>query len=114
MKIGCDIVKVDRVDKLLTNKERIFTKNEIDYCDKYVDAKPHYAGLFGAKEAIIKALDIDSSYKFKYNEVEILHKESGRPYVNFLGDAEKLFKNVKLDISISNEKEFAIAMAICS
>ncbi|MBQ8749849.1 MAG: holo-ACP synthase [Clostridia bacterium] len=112
MKIGCDILKVERIEKILKQKTRVFTVNEIEHCEKYVETNSHYAGLFCAKEAIIKALDIDNSYKFKYNELEILHKESGRPYVKFLGDAEKLFKNIKIDISISNEKEFAMATAI--
>lgn len=113
MKIGCDIVKVERITKILKQKDRIFTDSEIAYCESFVEPNPHYAGIFSAKEAIIKALDIDKSYKFKYNEIEIGHKESGRPTVTFLRNAEELFKNVRLDVSISNEKEFAIATAIC-
>ncbi|MGN1227218.1 MAG: holo-ACP synthase [Christensenellales bacterium] len=112
MKIGCDIVKVDRIENILKQVDRVFTQNEIEYCNEFLECKAHFAGLFSAKEAIIKALDIDGSFKFKYNEIEILHKESGRPYVNFLGNAEKLFKNVKIDISISNEREYAMATAI--
>ena len=113
MKIGCDIIKVERIENILKQKERIFTKAEIDYCEKFSTPNLHYAGIFSAKEAIIKALDIDSSFKFKYNEIEIGHKESGRPTVKFLRNAVELFKNVRIDVSISNEKEFAMATAIC-
>lgn len=112
MKIGCDIIKIERIANILKEKEKIFTENEIAYCEDHIDSLVHYASLFSAKEAVIKALDIDANYKFSYNEVEINHRESGRPYVKFLGNASKYFKNIKVDISISNEHDYAIANAI--
>lgn len=110
MKVGIDIIEVERVkeDELFLNK--LFTENEIKYINKFANKKERIAGFFCAKEAILKALDYPN---MNVKEVEISHSKSGRPTVRFSGEAELFYlKNFSdIDISISHSK--TIATAIC-
>ena len=107
MQIGIDIVKIARFrnKKYNVNQKfykKIFTTNEIKYCLKYKDPYTHFAGKFAAKESIIKAM----KKKIKLNEIEIKNKRN---------ELEIIIKN-KIEpsilISISHEKDYAIAMSV--
>lgn len=107
--IGVDIVKNSRFrqKKYLLNKkfyEKIFSQDEIKYCLKYKDPYPHFAGKFAAKEAIIKA----TGTKIKMNDIIINSKSDGIEI--------KIKNKLKSDIlvSISHEKDYAIAMSMVS
>ena len=59
---GIDIIEIDRVKSSIeetNNKfiERVYTKNEIQYCESKNSQKyQHYAARFAAKEAVFKAI----------------------------------------------------------
>ena len=79
-----------------------FQKNEINYCLKYKDPYPHFAGRFAAKEAVIKA----TNTKTKLNQITINQKKNG---------LEIKIKNIlkpKIMVSISHEKEYSVAMSV--
>lgn len=115
--IGVDIVEIKRIKKLMENRhaiDRLLTENEAELMQK--KAKPHefFAGRFAAKEAVSKAFGVGIS-KCPPNEVEVLTDGLGAPYVVLHGNAEKLQQklNVKnVFISITHEKEYAVAMAV--
>ena len=55
--IGTDIIEIDRIRESIEKHgshflDRLFSKKEQDYCYKYKDPSPHFAGRFAAKEAI--------------------------------------------------------------
>ena len=60
--VGTDIIEVSRIEELIKDKgykflNKIYTQNEIDYCEsKGPNKYQHYAGRFAAKEAVIKAI----------------------------------------------------------
>jgi len=60
--VGTDIIEVSRIEKLINEKgdkflNRIYTVNEIDYCEsKGLNKYQHYAGRFAAKESTFKAV----------------------------------------------------------
>ena len=59
--IGTDIVNINRMEKSLKKnssffKNRIFSKNEISYCEKKKKPSQFFAKRFAAKEALSKAL----------------------------------------------------------
>ena len=59
--IGTDIVNIKRMDKSLKKfglkfKNKIFSRNEINYCEKKKNPASFYAKRFAAKEAFSKAL----------------------------------------------------------
>lgn len=104
---GIDIVKVERIK---TAKEsfykRVFTQNELDG----LKGDPmRLAGVFAAKEAAAKA--IGTGFRgFSPIDIEILKTPEGKPYVNLRNEAEK-YGFLTFQISISHEKDYAIAFA---
>lgn len=105
--IGIDIVKVSRFKqkRYSSNKkfyEKIFSRDEIMYCLKYKDPYPHFAGKFAAKEAIIKA----TGTKTKLNDIIINSKSR---YIE-IKIKDKLKSNIL--VSISHEKDYAVAMSM--
>lgn len=113
---GVDIVEVNRI-KLLINEhkdlflQKLFTKSEIEYCK---DAKAHmyesFAVRFAAKEAVYKALNVEINNNIDWKHIEILNEETGRPIVNLKDKLAEYNKDIEnIDISLSHEKEMAIA-----
>ena len=118
--VGTDIIEVMRIEKLIKEKgdkflNRIYTKNEIDYCESKGSNKyQHYAGRFAAKEAVFKVLNvkIDQGNSLTFKNIEILNKNDGVPYVNILDDIILDCFDRNIDISISHIKKYATATAI--
>lgn len=117
MKITCgtDIIEIERIkesieqlkDKFL---ERIYTENEIKYCESKKEQKyQHYAARFAAKEAAFKALSwkLKDKYSITWKDIEVINNKDGRPSLNILGidlnDVESI------DISLSHCKQYAVA-----
>ena len=97
--IGTDIVSVDRIKKSVKNKnflKRIFNKKEILKCKKVNRSINCLAKRFAAKEAFSKALGTGISKGINFNEIVILNKKSGKPYINIIGQTKKiLYKKFK-------------------
>tara|TARA_B110000881_G_C18477201_1_gene464518 strand:+ start:266 stop:649 length:384 start_codon:yes stop_codon:yes gene_type:complete len=121
--IGTDIVNVNRVKKVLKNKnylDRLFNKLEISKCRKLSSSENCYAKRFAAKEAFSKALGTGISKGIKFNEIVILNKKNGKPFIKLIGDTKKIvekkFKTQKSNffLSISDEKKYAVAFVTIS
>ena len=118
--VGTDIIEVSRIKKLIKEKgtkflNRIYTKNEIDYCEsKGLNKYQHYAGRFAAKEAVFKVLngETDSGNSLTFKNIEILNKNDGAPYVNILDDIKVDCFDTDIDISISHIQKYATATAV--
>lgn len=117
--IGTDIISLSRIKAAIdrhgdTFIRRLFTPNEIGLAKKLADPLPFYAGRFAAKEAIAKALGTGFGENLAWLDIEILKEPSGRPIAHLSTKASLFFKHPKLKISISHEKENAIAFALIS
>ena len=118
---GVDIVEIARIKRSLERygerfESKVFTKNEIDYCRSKAEPCLHYAGRFAVKEAILKSLGTGMSRGIAWKDMEILnHQETGKPVLTLEGKGKSLFESFELKIihvSISHNKQFAIAHAI--
>lgn len=111
--IGIDIENVERFKNLSAHLvERVYTKNEIEYCQTHTNPHIHFAGMWCAKEAVVKALN---DLNLAVSEIEILHKSSGAPYVNITPKLQQYFddENIKdIHISISHTDQIATAIAM--
>lgn len=114
--IGTDIISIPKLKKTINSSHgdkfinRIFTKNEIDYCNDKVNPIIHFAGRFAAKEAITKALlssEIVNSISMK--SIEIISGKNRKPEVN-LTLSSKL--QIQCKVSISHTDEYAITFAL--
>ena len=121
--IGTDIVSVDRIKNSLKNKNfinRIFNEKEILKCKKTKNSINCYAKRFAAKEAFSKALGTGISDGINFNEIIVLNKNSGKPYINIIGQTKKILnkkfkrKKSKISLSLSDEKKYAVAFVTIS
>jgi len=121
--IGTDIVSIDRIRNSLKKRSfisRIFNKKEILKCKKTNNYINCYAKRFAAKEAFSKALGTGISNGMNFNEIVILNKKSGKPYISIIGQTKKIInkkfkrKKSKISLSLTDEKKYAVAFVTIS
>ncbi|MDR2201361.1 MAG: NAD(P)H-hydrate dehydratase [Clostridiales bacterium] len=103
--IGIDITETARIKKSLENPgflRRVFTASEIAYYESRGRKAETLAGIFCAKEAVVKALGTGFIKSLAPADVEILHTDSGAPYAVVAG--------IKFDVSISHNRTTAVAV----
>ena len=122
---GIDIVENYRLKKILLKKKsnfkkRIFTINEVAYCEKKTNSINCYSKRFAAKEAFAKALGIGFRTNINFKDIEVVNNTYGKPYISInkkiANKIKTLFKVKKFNIllSISDEKKYSIASVIIS
>ena len=123
--IGTDIVNIKRMDRALKKygfnfKNKIFSKNEIIYCEKKKNSSAFYAKRFAAKEAFSKALGTGIRKGVDLKNIEISNNIHGKPFILLKGSVanylKKKVKTKKYDIhlSLSDDKPWAQATVIIS
>jgi holo-[acyl-carrier protein] synthase len=118
---GVDIVEIDRVKMVIGKRgqafiRKVFTRREIEYCERKKIGKYHsYSARFAAKEALAKALGTGIGKGAGLKDIEILNDESGKPYVVLSGKFQECFKSLNgksISLSMSHCKNYAIAHVI--
>jgi holo-[acyl-carrier protein] synthase len=116
--IGVDVVDVERMKFALERtpriRQRLFTEEEIAYCEKFRFAERHYAGRWAAKEAVTKALGCGL---IQWNGVEVIRRPRRAPYVRISGKIKRFADMVgvreeDLSISITHSELSAVAVAV--
>jgi holo-[acyl-carrier protein] synthase len=115
--IGNDIIAIERIRKSIDTYglrliSRLFTTKEQDYCLKYKDPIPHFAGRFAAKEAVVKALGTGFGEHTSWLDIEILNENNGKPLVYFSNALEKKLNGTSVLVSISHCQLYVTAFAI--
>lgn len=116
--IGTDITKISRIKKLIEKEQgnalqALLTEREI----QAKKSASSIAGVFAAKEALLKALGIGFRKGIgRLLEIEILNDTYGKPFVVTCGvvkeiQTEKLINDVT--VSISHDADYAIAFVVC-
>ena len=96
--IGTDIVNINRMEKSLKRhgirfKNNIFSKNEINYCEKKRDPIPFYAKRFAAKEAFSKALGTGIRKGISLKNIIIFNDVYGKPKIKLKGSTYNYLSN---------------------
>jgi phosphopantetheine--protein transferase-like protein len=110
--VGVDLISVERIEKAMKTdgfSDRVFAVSELEYASKKSIPSQTLAGFYAAKEAIAKALKLPLMQIIR--ETEISHDESGAPFAVFSGKTKEQAKDYKVEISISHDGGFAIAVA---
>ena len=116
--IGTDIISIDRINKSMKNQnvlKRVFNEKEISKCKKTNKSINCFAKRFAAKEAFSKALGTGIAKGINFNEIIVLNKKSGKPYIDLVGQTKKTLnkrfkgKKSKVSLSLSDEKKYAVA-----
>lgn len=106
IRVGTDIVEISRfsdMEKREIFKKRFFTAREREYFDSLGNPWQSVAGAFAAKEAFSKYIGTGFG-RFELKDIEILHDDRGKPYIEFFGSS------VNADVSISHSKSYAVAV----
>ena len=117
MRVGVDLIEIDRVRRTLGRysdfRGRCFTDAERAYCDSRPNPAQHYAARFAGKEAVGKALGFGVAVHFAWREVEIVGRP--KPSVRLSGRlAERAAKlgAGQVELSMTHSKELAAAIAV--
>lgn len=111
MSVGVDIEDIARFkDKPQEFFDRIFTKNEQEYCLSKANPASHFAVRFCAKEAVTKALNSINIRQPQLNKIEVCHDENKCPKIK-LPDVKE-YANLKVEVSLSHDKTKAVAFVV--
>ena len=121
--IGTDIVRVNRIEKLIKKKSyliRLFHQKEITKCKRTKNSSNCFAKRFAAKEAFSKALGTGISRGINFNEIVILNEKNGKPFIKLMDKTKKIVlkkikkKKYSISLSLTDEKNYAVAFVTIS
>jgi len=118
--LGTDIVEIVRIGQMIERHgeeflQRVFTDEEIRYCQKRKECYQHFAGRWAAKEAVMKTLGTGWTRGVGWQDIEVSTKRSGQPTINIHGSARDYASKIGIDevlISISHCRSYAMATAV--
>ncbi|MGN7401986.1 holo-ACP synthase [Cytobacillus praedii] len=117
--IGIDLQSIPQMSSLIKRRKdlflnKVFTEDEIRYCNHRRNPDMHFAARWAVKEAVLKALGTGIAQGFNLVDIEILNHKSGEPYVNFYGKLNKHCSdlNIRVLVSISHSGDYAIGQAV--
>jgi holo-[acyl-carrier protein] synthase len=111
--IGIDIVKVERIARLIERfgndgLKRFLNESEIKEASNVYSI----AGLWAAKEAVGKAFGCGICAQLGFLDISVKRDALGAPKAYLSEKAARFFNVETVEISISHEKEYAIATAL--
>ena len=120
---GIDIIDINRIRKVIDKygnrfKKRCFSISEIERSEKRKNSVESYAKRYAAKEACAKALGTGLARGVFWKDIEVVNNQYGKPFIKLHGKAKDIFRNMdkaknkKIEVSLSDEKEYAIAHVI--
>lgn len=118
--IGIDLVENDRLARIIDKWGskflcRVFSEDEIKYCEKHVQRAIHYGARFAAKESFLKALGLGLGMGVKLTDIEVIHDNKGKPDLALWGEAGRQIKNRGIDkvhLSLTHTGNFATAIVL--
>lgn len=116
--LGIDIIEIARIKKSIDRYgnnflNKVFTENEINYCNSKFNKYQHFAARFAAKEAVYKALTSGWKEDLRWKDIEVQNDKSGMPSIKPSGKLKSfLSENAQLKVSISHSDNYVTAVAI--
>jgi len=115
--LGVDICEIARMERALTRhpsmRARVFTAEEISYCDGKARPAESYAGRFAAREAVIKAL---GGYRARrWQDINVTRNAAGAPAIALSGNAKRRADTLGVSrvlITFTHERTSAVAFAV--
>lgn len=120
--IGIDTIEVPRIERTISEYgeqflNRIFSDDEISYCQSRRFSAEHFAARFAAKEAFAKAIGTGIRRGFIWKEVEVGKEYSGKPVIVIHGSMIRKVINIvnseyRVQVSLTHTKEVVEAIVI--
>lgn len=112
--VGTDMIEIKRVAKAC-EKQAFFTRCfSVKEQEMIKDSSQKAAGNFAVKEAVSKVFGTGIC-GFDLKDIEVLRDKKGKPYVNLFNNSKSIAEAlgiIKIHVSISNTKDFAIAFVV--
>ena len=119
--VGVDIVDNTRIKNSIKNKNfisRIFSMKEINKSKKIKDKIGYYSKRFAAKESLSKAIGLGFRKGLNFKDISIVNDKYGKPVYLLSKNVKKLIcskfkvKNIKISLSLADEKKYSIAFSV--
>ena len=118
--IGTDITECLRIARMIERHgelfiNRVYTAEEIRYCQNRKQATQHFTGRWAAKEAIMKALGTGWRRGISWRDIEIRNEPGGKPVVAVRGGVKDVGEQLGIGqilVSISHCRSHATALAV--
>ncbi len=118
--IGTDIVEIVRIARLIERHgdlflNRVYTADEVRYCQRHKNSYQHFAGRWAAKEAVMKSFGTGFTRGIHWQDIEVVSMRSGEPVINIQGGAGDLAEKLRIHkvlITISHCRAYATATAV--
>ena len=113
MKIGTDIIQINRIERSLEKfgdkfKMKFLNNDEISLAKKVESI----AGFWAAKEAIAKALGCGIGAELSFHDIILTKNAKGAPSFLLREEAQKIHQIKDASLSISHDAGFAIAVVV--
>ena len=120
---GIDIIDIRRIKKTIEKydfkfKKRCIHLGEINKSEARLNTVESYAKRYAAKEACAKALGTGLARGVFWKDIEVQNDKFGKPNIKLHNNALKFLKkitksnNCLIEVSLSDEKKYAIANVI--
>jgi holo-[acyl-carrier protein] synthase len=115
--IGVDLVDVQRVESMLerhpTFPQRVFTPEEIAYCDRQASPAEPYAARWAAREACRKSLG--GIRRMSWHDVWVERAPSGAPRLGLAGTSLSRAESLgvtQVMVALTHERRMAAAFCV--
>lgn len=117
--VGIDIIEVDRVATKIARengfREKVFSREEIDFCNSDGRSSENYAARFAAKEAFLKATGKGLLAGHDLCDIVVLNDSLGKPELllrNSFAEMARQNQWNKIHLSLSHIKAAACAVVV--
>ena len=118
--IGVDLAKIPRMRQVVERWQgrflrRVFTEQEIAYCQRRHDPIPHLAARFAAKEAVMKALGTGLRMGVTWREVEVRRERGEAPTMVLTGRTAAIARArgaSRILVSLTHDGDYAFAQVM--
>lgn len=118
--IGVDLALIPRVREVVQRWDerflrRVFTDDEIAYCQRRRDPIQHFAARFAAKEATLKALGTGLRMGIKWREIEVRRERGQAPTIVLTGQCHAIALargGSRVILSLTHDGDYALAQAM--
>ena len=115
--IGIDLVEIARIEEVFARRgdrfrARVFTDDEIIYCERRASKFASYAARFAAKEATMKALGTGWSDGIGWMDIEVVSGPNGAPALQLHRRALERLREIgatKAHVSLTHSGSLAMA-----
>ncbi len=118
--IGTDLVEVNRIERILKRwgerfTARVYSHNEINYCENRACPAMHYAARFAAKESFLKSLGIGLGMGVKLKDIEVINNPQGSPQFRIHERVKSILDKVgvsSIHVSMTHTRDHAQAIVV--